>query len=164
MSPSLLRTTPSAWRFALIGAVASLPIAAMINWLPNSEATIGGGIMVIGAFIAGGIAVIRSRDPDDVGFRAGFLGGVVAVLTLIVTVVKWCDGGMAAVQSRILGLRDWASPVRLSRVRSGMRSCRWVGGKHRYLTMEHRDERVIILLRRIDGRTLRPWQDYEMSS
>lgn len=88
MSPSPLHIVPSAWRFALIGALASLPVAAVINRLPNSEATIGGGIMIIGAFIAGVIAAIRATDPDAAGLRAGFLGGVLAVLTLIVTIVS----------------------------------------------------------------------------
>lgn len=88
MSPSLLHTVSSTWRFALIGAIASLPVAAVINQLPNSEATIGGSIMIIGAFIAGVIAAIYATDPDAAGLRAGFLGGVLAVLTLIVTVVS----------------------------------------------------------------------------
>jgi hypothetical protein len=85
VSPPRVRTLPSAWRFAIIGAIASLPVAAVVNWLPNSEATIGGGIMIVGAFIAGGIAAIRSTDPDAAGLRAGFLGGVLAVLTFLVT-------------------------------------------------------------------------------
>ncbi|QLG28327.1 DUF5518 domain-containing protein [Halorarum halophilum] len=119
MSPSLLRTAPSTWRFALIGALASLPVAAIVNWLPNSEATVGGGIMVIGAFIAGAIAAVRSTDPDDAGLRAGFLGGVLAVLTLVVTVVSAAVGGTAAAwpPSRVLfwvlaiGLVLCVSPV-----------------------------------------------------
>ncbi|MFB9804983.1 DUF5518 domain-containing protein [Haladaptatus pallidirubidus] len=92
MLPLRVRTLSTAWGFALIGALASLPVAAVINWLPNSEATIGGGTMTIGAFIAGVIAVIRSADPDAAGLRAGFLDGVLAVLTFIVTVgtaVAW---------------------------------------------------------------------------
>jgi hypothetical protein len=88
MSPSSLQTVPSAWRFALIGALASLPLAAGINRLPNSEATLGGGVMILGAFIAGAIAAIRTTDPDAAGLRAGFLGGILAVLTLIVTVLS----------------------------------------------------------------------------
>lgn len=97
MSSSLLRTIPSAWRFALVGALASLPVAIILNWLPNSEATIGGGIMIIGAFIAGVIAAIRSTDPGAAGLRAGFLGGVLAVLTLIVTVISTVGSGTTAV-------------------------------------------------------------------
>lgn len=76
---------PLAWRFALIGAIASLPIIAILNQLPNSEATIGGGIMIIGAFIAGVLAAIRSSDPSAAGLRAGFIGGVLGLLIFIVT-------------------------------------------------------------------------------
>jgi hypothetical protein len=86
----------SAWRFALIGALASLPVAAMIDLLPNSEATIGGGVMITGAFIAGAIATVRVTDPDAAGLRAGFLGGVLGVCSFIVTVVSTATSGTAA--------------------------------------------------------------------
>jgi len=86
VSPSRVRTPSTAWRLALVGALAALPVAAVIDRLPNSEATIGGGIMIVGAFIAGVIAAIRSTDPGAAGLRAGFLGGVVGVLTFVVTV------------------------------------------------------------------------------
>ena len=43
--------------------------------------------MILGAFIAGVVAATRSIDPDAAGLRTGFLGGVLAVFTLIVTVV-----------------------------------------------------------------------------
>ena len=96
MSPSLLQAVPSAWRFALIGTLASLPVAAIINLLPNSEATVGGGVMIIGAFIAGVIASARVTDPDAAGLRAGFLGGVLGVCSFTVTVVGTATGGTAA--------------------------------------------------------------------
>jgi hypothetical protein len=86
VSPSHARILSPAWRYALIGALISLPVSAIINWLSNSEATIGGGIMIVGALIAGGIAAIRSTEPSAAGLRAGFLGGIVSVLTFIVTV------------------------------------------------------------------------------
>lgn len=96
MSPSLLQTVPSAWRFALIGALASLPVVAILNRLPNSEATIGGGVVILGAFIAGVIAAVRLTDPAAAGLRAGFLGGVLGVCSLIVTVVSTATSGTAA--------------------------------------------------------------------
>ena len=96
MSPSLLQTVPSTWRFALIGALASLPVAAMIDLLPNSEATIGGGVVIIGAFIAGVIAAVRVTDPDAAGLRAGFLGGILGICSFIVTVVSTATSGTAA--------------------------------------------------------------------
>lgn len=96
MSPSLLQAVPSAWRFALIGTLASLPVAAVINLLPNSEATLGGGVMIVGAFIAGVIASVRVTDPDAAGLRAGFLGGVLGVCSFTVTAVGTASGTAAA--------------------------------------------------------------------
>ncbi|GGN94129.1 hypothetical protein GCM10009030_20190 [Haloarcula pellucida] len=51
--------------------------------MPNSEATISAGIMILGAFIAGVAASIRSSDPNAAGLRAGFIGGVLGLLTFI---------------------------------------------------------------------------------
>lgn len=91
-SPSL------AWRFACIGALASLPATAVLNWLPNSQATIGGGVMIVGALIAGGIAATRSTDSGATGLRTGLLGGIVSILTLIIMV----DTSAAWTLSRIV--------------------------------------------------------------
>ncbi len=95
MSPSPLRTVPPAWRFALIGALASLPVTVLINWLPNSEADFEAGITIFGAFIAGSIAALRSTDPDAAGYRAGLLGGVMALLTLFVAAVRYAIENIA---------------------------------------------------------------------
>jgi hypothetical protein len=85
--PSLRTDTLSvAWRFAILGALVSLPITVVVNWLPDSEATVGGGIMIIGAFTAGVIAAIRSTDSGAAGLRAGLLGAVVGVITFLFTV------------------------------------------------------------------------------
>ncbi|SFS34137.1 DUF5518 domain-containing protein [Halostagnicola kamekurae] len=84
-SPLRVRTLPEIWRFAFIGAIASLPITVLVNWLPNSEATIGAGIMIFGAFIAGIIAATRASDPSAAGLRAGFIGGVFGLLIFLVT-------------------------------------------------------------------------------
>jgi hypothetical protein len=67
------------WRAALLGAIASLPVTGVLNWLPNAEATVGGSVMIFGAFVAGAIAARRSIDPGAVGLRTGFLGGIVAI-------------------------------------------------------------------------------------
>ena len=85
---SPLRTIPSLWRFALIGALVSLPATVVVNWLPASEANIAGSIIIFGAFIAGFIAATRSTEPDAAGFRAGLLGGIVAVLTPIIAEIS----------------------------------------------------------------------------
>jgi hypothetical protein len=86
VSPLRVRSLSTAWRFACVSVLASLPVTAVLNWLPNSQATLGGGVMTVGAFIAGGLAATRSRDPGAAGFRAGLLGGVISVLTFVVTV------------------------------------------------------------------------------
>nr|WP_323171213.1 DUF5518 domain-containing protein [Natrialba sp. PRR66] len=85
VSSRRIHTLPAAWRFALIGALASLPVTAVLEWLPNSEATIGGGIMIIGAFIAGVVAALRSSDPSAAGLRAGFLGSTIELFVFIAT-------------------------------------------------------------------------------
>ena len=82
-----VRDLSPAWQSALIGALVSLPVAVVVNWMPNSETTISGSLMIIGAFIAGVIAALRSADPDAAGFRAGLLAGAVGVSTLILSVV-----------------------------------------------------------------------------
>lgn len=94
---------PSAWRFAIIGALVSLPVTVLVNWLPDSEADIAGGIMIFGAFIAGVIAAKRSTDPGAAGLRAGVLGGIMAPLTTVVTV----EGPSIAT------LMAWPSPYSL---------------------------------------------------
>jgi hypothetical protein len=79
------RSVPQVWRIAVLGTAASVPATVVLNWLPDSEATVGGGVMIVGAMIAGALAVGRSVDPDAAGLRAGFLGGIVAILTFVVT-------------------------------------------------------------------------------
>lgn len=76
---------PQAWRAAILGTIAALPATVIINWLPNSEATIGGGILLVGSLIAGAVAVNRSVKPSAAGFRGGFLGGVSAVAAFLLT-------------------------------------------------------------------------------
>lgn len=90
----------SPWRFALVGALVSLPVTALLNRLPNADADLAGGIMIFGAFAAGAVAAARSADPDAAGLRAGVLAGVVGVLTPLVT----AEGPSVA------GLLEWPSP------------------------------------------------------
>jgi len=79
------RSVSQVWRVALVGAIASVPATVVLNWVPNSGATPGGGVMIIGAMIAGAFAIAQSIDPGAAGLRTGLLGGVVAVLTFVVT-------------------------------------------------------------------------------
>jgi hypothetical protein len=92
MTPFLrLRRIPEVWWITLLGAGASLPAAAVINRFPNSEAALGGAVVIVGAAIAGAIAVTRSADPGTVGLRTGLCGGVIGMVDPIVT------GGMTPV-------------------------------------------------------------------
>jgi len=78
--------------------VASVPATAILNWLPNPEATVGGGVMIVGAMIAGAFAITRSVDPGAAGLRAGLLGGVVAALAFVFTqavTVTWSVSRLA---------------------------------------------------------------------
>lgn len=70
---------------SLLGTVAALPVTVIINWLPNSELTVGGGIMLVGATIAGALAAERSVAPSAAGLRTGFLGGIITVSVFILT-------------------------------------------------------------------------------
>jgi hypothetical protein len=137
VSPSRVRTPSTVWQFALIGALASLPVSVVLNWLPNSEATIGGGIIIVGAFIAGVISATRSTNPGAAGLRTGFLGGVLAVLTFIVTegtmavwppsrIVFWTfAGGVVLCVAPIFGLGcgrvgGWVANTVTSRWKTGV--------------------------------------------
>jgi hypothetical protein len=80
-----IRRIPQVWHVAILGTIAALPATVLINWLPNSEVTVGGGVMLVGAMIAGAVAANRSVDPSAAGLRAGFLGGVIAVSVFILT-------------------------------------------------------------------------------
>jgi hypothetical protein len=54
--------------------------------------------MIVGAFIAGSIATTRSTDSGAAGLRVGLLGGVIGLLTFVVTV----DTAAAWPVSRVL--------------------------------------------------------------
>ncbi|WP_318570702.1 DUF5518 domain-containing protein [Salinigranum marinum] len=85
LSNARTRRIPQVWRVAILGTIAALPATAVINWLPNSEATVGGGAMIVGPIIAGAVAANGSVEPSAAGLRAGFLGGMIAVSVFILT-------------------------------------------------------------------------------
>lgn len=87
ISPLCHRLLSPDWRFALAGALASLPVTVLINLAPTGEADIAGGILLIGSLVAGGIAALRAADPEAAGLRSGLLSAFVAVLTMLLTEV-----------------------------------------------------------------------------
>jgi len=85
LSNTRIRRISQTWHVAILGTIAALPATVVINWLPDSEVTIGGGVMLVGAIISGAVAANRSVEPSAVGLRAGFLGGMMAVCVFILT-------------------------------------------------------------------------------
>jgi len=79
------RSIPQVWRAAILGTIAALPATIIMNWSQNAEASIGGGVMIVGSLIAGAVAANRSIKPGAAGLRGGFLGGVGAVAIFLLT-------------------------------------------------------------------------------
>jgi hypothetical protein len=81
-------TVSPAWRFALAGAVVSVPLTLALNRIPAVSADPAAGITLLGAAIAGMAAVGYSADPGPAGFRAGLLAVSVAVGASAITLVR----------------------------------------------------------------------------
>lgn len=84
MALSQIQTPSKAWKFVVIGVIVSLPITYIINWLPNSETSIGGSIMVFGAFIAGVIAKLYLMDSSAAGLRSGLIGAIFEIFNFLI--------------------------------------------------------------------------------
>lgn len=84
-SPSRSARVHRVWRVAILGTIAAAPATVVVNWLPSSEATVGGGAMLIGPLIAGAVATSDAVEPDAAGLRGGFLGGLVAISAFVLT-------------------------------------------------------------------------------
>ena len=65
------RNVPQPWLITILGAAASIPAGVIINQFPNSEATVGGAVMITGATIAGSIAATRTVSPVESGSARG---------------------------------------------------------------------------------------------
>ena len=81
-SRSLVDRVPQVWRVALLGMVAGISIAVVLNWLPAwvGASDIGGGLVIISVVVAGALAATRSVKPSAAGLRTGTVGGVVTVM------------------------------------------------------------------------------------
>jgi len=77
----------AAWRAALLGSLASIPITLGLSVFTQSALTIAGGIALVGAFTAGALATRASVRSDVAGFRAGLLGAVWVLLVAFPTLV-----------------------------------------------------------------------------
>lgn len=84
---SLADRVPQLWRVALFGMVAGVLITVGLNWLPAwvGASDIGGGLVIIGAVVAGALAATRSVKPSAAGFRTGAVGGVVTIVIFALT-------------------------------------------------------------------------------
>lgn len=91
MDPSGLRahSVSPAWRFALIGALISVPLSVVIDRLPRSEVDFGFGILIFGTVIAGVLASRHETDSAAAGSRAGLLGAFLTIISGIVPMYEF---------------------------------------------------------------------------
>ena len=94
MSPPIIRRLPPTWKYAVVGAVASVPIIGVLNVLPDRivQTDLGAGIMIIGGFIAGTLAAASSVAPGEAGLLTGLFAAVAESLVFIptmATTVTW---------------------------------------------------------------------------
>ncbi|AXR79287.1 hypothetical protein AArc1_2979 [Natrarchaeobaculum sulfurireducens] len=79
MLPALhSRSISQVWQVAISGMLVALPVSVILGWVLGFETD--GLITVIGAVIAGGIAVTRSVNPSAAGLRTGLLGASLGIL------------------------------------------------------------------------------------
>lgn len=56
-----------------------------MNWLPNSQASVGGRVLIVASVISGGLAATRSVDSIVTGFHTGFLAWIISILTFVMS-------------------------------------------------------------------------------
>lgn len=72
------RRISQAWQIAIFGMLVAVLVSGILGRVLELETD--GLTTVIGAVIAGGIAVTRSVDPSAAGLRTGLLGASIGVL------------------------------------------------------------------------------------
>ncbi|WP_276257933.1 DUF5518 domain-containing protein [Haloglomus litoreum] len=73
--PVLSRLTP-AWRYGLVGGLASIPLTTGLYWLSETANELSLNMVFIGGLIAGCLAAVRSEHVGavPVGIRTGVVG------------------------------------------------------------------------------------------
>ncbi|ERG94293.1 MAG: hypothetical protein J07HQW2_00727 [Haloquadratum walsbyi J07HQW2] len=56
-----------------------------MNWLPNSQASVGGRALIVASVISGGLAATRSIDLGVTRLRTGFLAWIISILTFVMS-------------------------------------------------------------------------------
>lgn len=80
MSP--IRPLSDAWRCALLGGVASIPLTVGLYWLSGAGSDLSLNMVFVGGLFAGILAHSRSADVESAGFRAGLVGALPGVWVL----------------------------------------------------------------------------------
>jgi len=76
-----------AWRDALLGGAASMPVTAALYWLSGGGREFPLNAVTVAGLVAGYLAAGRAADPDAAGLRAGVVGGLPAVAWLLATIL-----------------------------------------------------------------------------
>jgi len=76
---ALPRRSETAWKYALVGALASVPVAAGEYWLSGAGDTFPITFALVGGVVAGVLARRRHAHAGRAGAGAGAVGGLVAL-------------------------------------------------------------------------------------
>lgn len=73
------RRSDTAWKYALVGGLVSVPIAAGEYWLSGAGDTFPMTFVLVGGVVAGALARRRFAHPGRAGAGAGAVGGLAAL-------------------------------------------------------------------------------------
>jgi hypothetical protein len=84
IGPLYLRVT-EAWKYALIGGIASLPLTIGLYWQSGMGSELSLNMVFFGGLFAGYLASAAATETDgsSVGFRAGIVGGMPGLWLLV---------------------------------------------------------------------------------
>ena len=85
------RLTP-AWKYALIGGLASIPCSLGLYWLSGAGNEFSGNMVLFGGVLAGYLARRDSTRASSAGLRAGVVGGLPSLVWGISTLLGISDG------------------------------------------------------------------------
>lgn len=95
------RRSETAWKYALVGGLVSVPIAAGEYWLSGAGDTFPMTFVLVGGVVAGVLARRRFAHPGRAGAGAGVIGGLMALGWLLSALLDTAADFAAA----------WSTPV-----------------------------------------------------